>query len=100
MIGARSLILKDIVPFSLCASGPSGTERILGINATGLERKGFTAQRRAKIKQAFRILFRDGLAIKEALERLRQEYPDDEDVMKLIVFIENSERGIYNMKVG
>lgn len=98
-IGARSLILKDILPFALCAGGPSGTERILGINKVGLERNGFDSERRAKIKRAFKILFRDGFEIKEALKELAKEFPDDEDVIKIITFIEKSERGIYNMNV-
>lgn len=96
-IGARSLILKDVIPFALCAGGPSGTERVLGINKVGLERNGFSPQRRAKIKNAFKNLFRDGLAIKEALNKLTQEFPEDEDILKIISFIEKSERGIYNM---
>lgn len=98
-IGARSLILKDIIPFALCAAGPSGTERILGINKVGLERNGFDSERRAKIKRAFKILFRDGLEVSEALKELVKEFPDDEDVIKIITFIEKSERGIYNMNV-
>ena len=98
-IGARSLILKDILPFALCAGGPSGTERILGINKVGLERNGFDSERRAKIKRAFKILFRDGFEIKKALKELVKKFPDDEDIIRIITFIEKSERGIYNMNV-
>ena len=98
-IGARSLILKDVIPFALLAAGASGKERILGINKVGLERRGFDSERRAKIKRAFKILYRDGLEVREALIELVKEFPDDGDVIKIITFIEKSERGIYNMNV-
>lgn len=98
-IGARGLVLKDIIPFSLCAAGPSNKERIVGINKVGLERNGFDSERRAKIKRAYKILFRDGLAVKEALVKLSDVFQEDEDIQKIINFIQESDRGIYNMNV-
>ncbi len=98
-IGARSLIVKDIIPFSLCAAGGSGTERIVGINKVGLERRGFDQDRRSKIKRAYKILFREGLAVGDALKKLEDNYADDSDVAKIISFVKQSDRGIYNMNL-
>lgn len=98
-IGARSLIVKDVIPFSLCAAGGTGTERIVDINKIGLERNGFDSERRLKIKRAFRVLFRDGLTVKDALLKLDELYNNDVDIKQLISFIKKSERGIYNMNV-
>lgn len=97
MIGARSFITKDVVPFSLCAKGEAGAERVVGINKVGLERRGFDESRRRVIKNAYKILFRKGYTIKDASVELEKEYADNKDIEFLLEFINSSERGLYNM---
>lgn len=97
MIGATSFLSRDVVPFGLCARGKNATERIAGINAIGLERRGFDEERRRIIKNAFKILFRKKLSLKDAVDQMRKEYPDNNDISLLLNFIESSERGFYNM---
>lgn len=97
MLGARCGIIKDVVPFSLCGKGEAGIERIVGINKVGLERRGFDESRRRVIKNAYKTLFRENLTVKDAVDVLKKEYPDNTDVNELIEFVENSERGLYNM---
>jgi UDP-N-acetylglucosamine acyltransferase len=87
---------KDVVPFALCGGDPHDP-RIVGINKVGLERRGFDEERRAKIKRAYRLLFRKGLTQEEALPALRETFPGDDDVAFLIDFVERSERGIVRM---
>jgi UDP-N-acetylglucosamine acyltransferase len=91
-IGGGSRVPKDVAPFLKCAGNPI---ELAGINSVGLERRGFDEERRARIKRAYRVLFRSGLNVSQALERLRSDFdPDDPDITILIRFVENSERGI------
>ncbi|MBU3665329.1 MAG: acyl-ACP--UDP-N-acetylglucosamine O-acyltransferase [Chthoniobacterales bacterium] len=55
---------KDIPPFLVA----TGENHVAGINAVGLRRAGFSAEERAEIKRAFRLLYLSGLNISQALE--------------------------------
>jgi UDP-N-acetylglucosamine acyltransferase len=91
-VGGGSRVPKDVVPYIKVAGNPL---ELAGVNTIGLERRGFDEERRATIKRAYRTLFRSGLNVTQATERLRAEAgPDDEDLQTLIRFIETSERGI------
>jgi UDP-N-acetylglucosamine acyltransferase len=91
-IGGGSRVPKDVAPFLKCAGNPI---ELAGINSVGLERRGFEEERRTRIKRAYRVLFRSGLNVSQALERLRTDFDTgDPDVDLLIHFVENSERGI------
>ena len=71
MVGAFSLITKDLPPF--CTSTPCGNSFVGGLNRVGLRRAGFDAAARAQIKQAFGLLYRSGLNATQARERLLAE---------------------------
>ncbi len=91
MVGGMSGVTRDIPPFTL-ASGPHA--ELYGINVKGLERRGFTRERIEQIKRAYRILFKSGLLIREAIEKLRKHFEGNSDIEELISFIESSKRGI------
>jgi len=95
-VGAYAKVVKDVVPFAL-VGGEVDSLRIVGINKVGLERNGYDEERRRKIKEAYKTLFRDAPTIKEGLLGLSRQFPQDADVAKLIAFIQASARGIYNM---
>ena len=61
----------------------------------GLERKGFSPEQIDRIKQIYRILFRDGLNRTQALEKLMQ-HPSvqTEEFQRILVFAQKSERGL------
>lgn len=82
-LGAYSHICKDVVPFAIVAPDPM---RVAGINRVGLERAGFSPQRRRSIRDAFRLLFRSGLTCNQAIERLESDFPEAEDIRVLIDF--------------
>ena len=48
----------------------------------------------ATVKKAFKILYRDGLSTRQAMERIHAELPKTPEIERLIKFIETSERGI------
>lgn len=91
IIGGGFRVAKDVPPFVRAAGYPL---RVVGLNNVGLERHGFDEDRRQVLKRAYRILFRSGLNVSQAVQQLRAEFGADEDVRTLIEFIETSERGI------
>jgi UDP-N-acetylglucosamine acyltransferase len=81
-----------VAPFVKAAGNPL---ELAGVNSIGLERRGFDEERRALIKRAYRVLFRSGLNVTQAVERLKADFdPRDEDLQTLVRFVEQSERGI------
>lgn len=90
-IGGHSAVVKDVVPYVL-ASGNRAT--LHGLNSVGLKRHGLSPQALSALKRAYRILFRVGLTLNEALERLKAEVDQVPEVVHLVSFIKASERGI------
>ncbi len=91
-IGGGTTITRDVLPFSK-TSAERGTHAY-GLNAVGLERRGFTKERIQKIHHAYRVLLASKLNTSQALERLKAETDRGDDVDGLIQFIETSERGV------
>lgn len=91
-IGGGTIITKDVLPFCKCVA-PRET-RTYGVNAVGLERRGFSRERIQKIHHAFRVLLNSRLNTTQALDKLRQESDLGEDVAMLLKFIDESERGV------
>jgi UDP-N-acetylglucosamine acyltransferase len=91
-IGGGTTVTRDVLPFSK-TSAERGTHAY-GLNAVGLERRGFTKERIHKIHHAYRVLLASKLNTSQALQKLRAEVDRGEDVDLLIRFIEASERGV------
>lgn len=91
-IPAHTVITQDVLPFSMTVA-PRET-RCFGVNTIGLERGGFSKERIEKIESAFRLLLRSKLNTSQAVERMRAELADSEDVDLMVRFIESAKRGI------
>ena len=92
IIGGGSTITRDVLPFSK-TSAERGTHAY-GLNAIGLERRGFSKERIKKLHHAYRLLLASKLNTSQALEKMKAEADRGEDVDLLIRFIEASERGV------
>lgn len=91
-IGGGTTITQDVLPFSKTSAARD--THAYGMNAVGLERRGFSQERIRRIHHAYRILIASKLNTSQALEKLKSEPDRGEDVDKLIRFIEASERGV------
>jgi UDP-N-acetylglucosamine acyltransferase len=89
MIGGGVRINKDFPPFM----GTAADNIVESYNIIGLRRAGMQAKERDEIKQAHRILYREGLSISHALEKTEKLYKS-EAVKSLASFIKSSKRGI------
>ncbi len=90
-LGGMSGFAKDLPPYML-ATGVRGV--LHGPNSIGLRRHGFNSKTCMAIKKAYRIIFRSGLTRDESLEMAESELGSVPEVMKLIKFIRESERGV------
>ena len=92
IIGGGTTITRDVMPFSK-TSAERGAQAY-GLNAIGLERRGFSKERIKKLHHAYKVLLASKLNTSQALDKLRAEEDRGDDVDMLIHFIEASERGV------
>lgn len=90
-VGGVAKVTKDVPPYML-VDGVPVTAR--GVNVIGLRRAGMTPADRRVLQDAYRILYRSGLAVPRAVERIRAELPPAEPIKVLLDFIAASKRGI------
>ncbi|MGA9770491.1 MAG: acyl-ACP--UDP-N-acetylglucosamine O-acyltransferase [Blastocatellia bacterium] len=88
MIGGNSKIVQDCLPFVITDGVPG---RACGLNIVGLRRAGFKSSEVQRLKDAYRVLLRSGLALEVALSRLTDM--GDPLVDYLAGFARNSRRG-------
>ncbi len=70
---------------------PGGTARI---NQVGMERRDFAAEEIRTLREAFRLLCRSNLNVKQACESIREQLSTNSHIEHLLSFIEASKRGI------
>ena len=90
MIGGNTRVNSDVPPFFLY-SGFNVEAK--GVNIVGLKRAGFSAKQIAVLKIAYRLLYRSGLKLEPALQRIEAEVGGP-DAAHLVKFIHGSQRGI------
>jgi UDP-N-acetylglucosamine acyltransferase len=91
-VGGGTTITQDVLPFSKTSA--SREVHAYGVNAIGLQRRGFSEERIKRIQHFFRVLLASKLNTSQALEKLKSEGNLGEDVEMLIAFVEKSERGV------
>jgi len=90
-VAGGTMVVMDVPPFCI-AQGDRA--ELAGINSIGLARHGFDEDRIARVKEAYRILFRSKLPLEEAVERLRTELGDQSEIQTLLAFVTTSQRGL------
>ena len=86
-----SVIVKDVLPYILVSGN---TAKPSGLNREGLKRNGFDSNSIKLLKKAYKIIYREGLILSDALEELMKLSTESKDVEALYSFISSSERGI------
>jgi UDP-N-acetylglucosamine acyltransferase len=91
IVGGYSVITQDVLPYSTTVT--TREVKVFGANATGLERRGFSAESIDLLHKAFRLLTRSGLNTSQAVDRIREEIAATPEIEELLSFIASSERG-------
>ncbi|HWL51436.1 MAG TPA: acyl-ACP--UDP-N-acetylglucosamine O-acyltransferase [Chthoniobacteraceae bacterium] len=91
MLGGCTKIIQDVPPFTIADGNPA---EIRGINKVGLERNGFEAGEIRALRDAYKILYRKNLHLKEAIAQIRSAVEVTPAIGQLLAFCETSPRGI------
>lgn len=91
IIGGCSKVVQDVPPFMLADGNPAQTRTI---NKVGMERNGLSSEAQNALKQAYKLLFREGLTVSNALARIETELPALPEIQHLVRFARTSERGL------
>jgi UDP-N-acetylglucosamine acyltransferase len=90
MVSALSACNKDVPPYMIAGGRPG---IVLGINVVGLRRAGMSPAVRDEIKTAYKLLYRSGMNVSQAVEEIKKTL-HSEEIKHLVKFIEGSKRGI------
>ena len=90
-VGGKSAVVKDVPPYVIAAGDRA---ELHGLNSVGLKRHGFSPTTLSLLKKTYRIIFRIGLTMNEAIERVRAEVEQVPEVVNFIDFIRSSQRGV------
>src|SRR5881409_1839092 len=90
-VGGVSKVNADVPPYMLVDGSPAV---VRGVDVVGLRRAGMPAAERRVLQDAYRLLYRSGLAPQKALERIRSELPALPTIVRLAEFIAGARHGI------
>jgi UDP-N-acetylglucosamine acyltransferase len=89
MLSGLTAVKRDVPPFMMTRTQ---TTCVMSLNTVGLRRAGISAEERRELKKAFRLLYRSGLNVSQAVERMGEL--EGECARELVEFIGDSRRGI------
>ncbi|WP_299973619.1 acyl-ACP--UDP-N-acetylglucosamine O-acyltransferase [uncultured Pseudoteredinibacter sp.] len=89
--GMGSAIGKDVPAYVMVSGAPASAR---SINAEGLRRRGFSKEDIAAVNKAYKLVYRRGLTVDEALEELNALKQNSSKVEALIESLQKSTRGI------
>ncbi|MEO8486153.1 MAG: acyl-ACP--UDP-N-acetylglucosamine O-acyltransferase [Betaproteobacteria bacterium] len=91
MLAAGAIVLQDVPPYTIVQGYPAVPK---GTNSEGLRRRGFTPAQILAVRRAYKTLYREGLSLEDARERLASEATDEPVLMPLLAFLAAAGRGI------
>jgi len=90
-VANNAAVNRDVPPYFMAAGQPAVPR---GVNVEGLKRRGFDATQLRNIKNAFRLLYRSGLRLEEAREKISEQSAEQPELQIFSEFFELSERSI------
>lgn len=91
IVGGCSKVTQDLPPYMMADGHPI---RVHAVNRVGLERSGVGEAARRQLRAAHRLLYRQGLPVRRALERIEALPERTPEVEHLVRFVRASQRGI------
>jgi UDP-N-acetylglucosamine acyltransferase len=91
LVGGATKVVQDVPPFMIVDGNPAETRMV---NKVGLDRNGVAEDAQAALRQAYKIFFREGLTLANALAQIEQTLPPLPEVQHLVNFIKTSKRGV------
>lgn len=96
-VGAHSFTsfashVNQSIPPYVTVSGEKAKAK--GVNSEGLKRRGFTPEQIQQVRRAYRVLYRDGLPLAEARQKLEEMAQTSAEIRPLIEFLDNTEKSM------
>ena len=90
-IGGCSAVHRDVPPYAMAVGNRA---KLVGLNLVGLKRSGFSDATLQSLKRAYELLFLSEYNLREAIAKVRQEFPQVPEINHLLHFLETSDRGL------
>jgi UDP-N-acetylglucosamine acyltransferase len=90
-IANNAAVTRDVPPYVMAVGQPAEPH---SVNSEGLKRRGFTAEQILNIRRAYRLLYRSGLKLKDAMEQLEKVAETQSEIKPFVEFIKRSSRSI------
>lgn len=90
MCGVGTVVVKDLPAFVMASGYPASAH---GLNTEGMKRRGMNSDDIKQVKEAYRIVYRQGLSLKDAIAKLQQQ-ADNPYVQLLLESLTHATRGI------
>jgi len=87
----NAAVTRDVPPYIMAVGGPAKPH---SINAEGLKRRGFTPEQIRNLRNAYRVLYRSGLRLEDAIKQLQEAASTQPEVQALVDFIPQSTRSL------
>lgn len=92
MASGGSMIAQDVAPYSIVQGDRATT---VGVNLTGLKRRGYSAEALSNVKKMYKLVFRSNLKLEDAIEQIAADFPAEaEEVTTYLDFLKKSSRGL------
>jgi UDP-N-acetylglucosamine acyltransferase len=91
ILGGGSMVRLDVLPY---AKAQGNRAKIFGLNTIGLKRNGFSDETIKAIGEAYRIILKKGLLLKDAVAKIESDYSNLPEIMRIAEFVKSTERGI------
>lgn len=95
MVGGFSRVPRDVPPFTVGGGFPY---KFGGINIIGLKRHKFPLEVRIALSKAFKLTYRSGLHLEEAINQIEQQLGGHKEVQHWIHFCKTSKRGLLGLE--
>jgi UDP-N-acetylglucosamine acyltransferase len=90
-LGMYSGVNRDVPAYTMISGNP-GVPR--GINGEGLKRRGFDAAQIRNIRDAYRLIYRKGIRLAEAIDEIEARVGEQPELGLLLDSLRASERGL------
>ncbi len=91
MASGGSMIAQDVAPYTIVQGDRA---KVVGLNLIGLKRRGFSSDVLKTIKQAYKLVFRSGLKLEEAIASIESTLDSSAELDQFVAFLKKSERGL------
>lgn len=91
MTGVNTVLFQDVPTYVMAAGHPAAPH---GLNVRGLRRRGFSNEQILMLRRAYKILYRSGLRLEDAVAQLEDIARGHAEVGPFVEFVKSSERGV------